>query len=122
MKWNLCCVLLLLAASAGLSDPHQSSSIEGFATLNATTHLTDVTIGVDSLAKGTHLQRNTNTSGYYLFEEGEPGAYSMWAEAKGYGCILIPRVAVHYGERVHQNFNFVRGAPGSCEPVEEKSK
>ena len=120
MKFKSRWLALFFAASISPSDPHQSSSIEGFVTLNAATQLADVKIGVDGLARGMHLQVKTNTSGHYLFEEVLPGAYSMWADAKGYGCILIPRVPVHYGERVRRDFNFVRGrVPGACEPVEQ---
>jgi hypothetical protein len=123
MKWKSVCLALFFTASVVVSDPHQSSSIEGFVTLNAVTHLAGVTIGVDRLGQETHLHLKTNTSGHYLFEEVQPGAYSMWADAKGYGCILIPRVAVHYGERVRQDFNFVRGQiPGGCEPVEKNDR
>lgn len=56
-----------------------------------------------------------------MFEEMRPGAYSVWADAKGYGCILIPHFVVHYGERVRQDFNFIGGkAYGGCESVEKK--
>jgi hypothetical protein len=47
----------------------------------------------------------------------------MWADAEGYGCILIPRVVVHDGERVRQDFNFARGkAYGGCAAAEKKKK
>lgn len=117
------CMIFFFAASTGASDRHGSSSIEGGVTLNTTIHLAGATISVDSLARGVHIQRETDGSGYYLFEEIQPGAYSMWADAKGYGCILIPRVAVHYDERVRQDFNFVRGKTyKSCEGVDKKEK
>lgn len=123
MKALSLCLLLFVAAPIGASDRDKSSGIEGTVTLNTTIHLAGVTIGVDSLARGTHIQSETNESGNYLFDDVRPGAYSMWAEAKGYGCILIPRVAVHYSERVRQDFNFVRGKSyESCEGVEKKKR
>lgn len=121
MKLKCQYLVLLFAVSILASDARKVSSVEGAVTLNSMTALSGVTIELDNLARGTHLQSTTNTSGYYLFEEIRPGAYSMWADAKGYGCILIPRLAVHYGERVRQDFNFVRGkAYGGCEAVEKK--
>jgi hypothetical protein len=33
----------------------------------------------------------------------------MWAEASGYGCIVIPRVIVKDGERVRRDFHFAKG-------------
>ena len=73
------------------------------------------------MARGKFSQATTDVSGYYLFDDVRPGAYSMWAEARGYGCILIPHIAVHYGERVRQDFNFVRGKSyDGCEAIERK--
>ena len=121
MKFKCWCPILFFAASTLASDPSKISGVEGFVTLNAVASLPGVTIGVGSQVRGTHLQTTTNTSGYYLFDEIRPRAYTMWAEARTYGCILIPRVVVHYGERVRQDFNFVRGkAYGGCEPVDRK--
>jgi hypothetical protein len=114
--------LLFLAASTVGNDLPNASSIEGFVTLNSASYLAGVKVGVDNRARGTHFEGKTNTSGYYMFEDIRPGAYSIWAEVKGYGCILIPRLAVHYGERVRQDFNFVAGgAHEGCEPVEKKT-
>lgn len=116
-------LVLLLTASTGARDLHKGSSIEGFVTLNATTFLSGVAIGVDGLGGSEHIESKSDGSGHYLFEEIRPGAYSMWADAKGYGCILIPRVAVHYEERVRQDFNFIRGrAYGGCEATKKRSK
>lgn len=107
-------LLLGLATLAGSAN--KSSTVDGFVTLNATVPLAGVTIGIDSRAWGIHLESTTNASGYYLFQDVRPGAYAMWADAKGYGCILIPHVAVNYDAHVRQDFNFVRGkAYGGCD-------
>jgi hypothetical protein len=121
MKVSCCCVALLFALPILAGNSDKRPGIEGFVTLNETIPLAGVTIGIDSLAQGTYWETTTNTSGYYLFEEVRPGAYSMWADAKGYGCILIPHVAVHYDERVRQDFNFARGkAYGGCNAAPKK--
>ena len=109
MKVSLSCLTLLLAVPILAGNSNKSSSVEGFVTLNAMVPLAGVTVEIDSRGWGIHLEGTTNTSGHYLFQEVRPGAYSMWADAKGYGCILIPHVAVNCDARVRQDFNFVRG-------------
>jgi hypothetical protein len=99
-------------------NPDKISCVEGNVTLNSLTPLSGVTIGVDSTTRDIHLQRTTNSAGYFLFEQIRPGPYTIWADAKGYGCILIPRLIVPRGERVRQDFNFIRGGLyGACEPL-----
>lgn len=123
MKALVCWLILFFSAPIAGHDTHKSSSIHGFVTLNTTIYLADVKIGLDSLATGVHIESETDVSGHYLFDEVRPGAYSMWADAKQYGCILIPRVAVHYDERVRQDFNFVRTiSRKGCEAIERKKK
>lgn len=120
MKARYWCVIFFIAGSSLASGPGKNSSIEGLVTLNGLTPLPNVTIGLENAARGTHFEAKTNTSGYYLFEEVRPGPYTIWAEAIGYGCILIPRLIVERGERVHQDFKFVRGKVGrECEPLEK---
>ena len=121
MKFKCWCLIFLFAASSRATDTNQRAIIEGFVTLNAVSPLSGVTIGIEELARGKYSQATTDVSGYYLFDDVRPGAYSMWAEARGYGCILIPHITVRYGERVRQDFNFVRGkAYGGCEPIEKR--
>ncbi len=120
MKFTKWCLIFLFTASTLATGPTRSS-VDGLVTLNGISPLPDVTVGLEGLANGRHWQAKTNASGYYLFEDVRPGAYSMWADARGYGCILIPRVAAHQGERVRQDFSFVRGkAYGACEGSEKK--
>ena len=91
------------------------SGIDGVVTLNATEPLVSVRIGVARAARTGHFETWTDSKGRYSLDL-EPGAYSMWAEAKDYGCILIPHVAIHDQERVHEDFNFVRRRiRGSCD-------
>ncbi|MBV8573214.1 MAG: carboxypeptidase regulatory-like domain-containing protein [Acidobacteriaceae bacterium] len=120
MNFRRCCLVVAVAFSCLASDDTHRSSVEGAVTLNSRSALPAVTIGIDSRGEGVHLETVTNTAGYYLFAEVKPGAYSMWADARGYGCILIPRVAVQYGQRVRRDFNFVRAQPREgCEPLTE---
>jgi hypothetical protein len=115
-------VALLFAISGTAYDASQDSCIEGFVTFRNTAYLAGVRIGVHSLAKDLYLEAETNASGYYAFAALPPGGYGMWADAKDYGCILIPRVPVHYGERVRQDFNFSGRIPrGGCDAIEKAS-
>jgi Carboxypeptidase regulatory-like domain len=120
MKFACQCIAVFFGLSILASDAPNASSVEGVVTLNSMAPLRGVAIGLSNLVRGTSLQAATNMSGYYLFGEVRPGSYTIWADAKGYGCILIPRVVVRYGERVRQDFNFVRGKVyGGCEEVEK---
>jgi hypothetical protein len=122
MKLRLVSTLfLLLIFRRALASDTVSSSIEGLVTLNAAAALPGVTIGVDSVTRGNHLEATTNVTGHYILQEVRPGTYSVSAEAKGYGCIIYPHVAVNYGQKVRQDFNFVRGKSlGGCEPLDKK--
>lgn len=114
--------IVLIAVLFATSLVAGEASVQGFVALNAVASLPGVTIGLDNLGHGTHFEATTDGSGYYQFPEVTPGAYSIFADAKGYGCILIPHLAVHYGEQVRQDFNFVRGrAYDGCD-VENKKK
>jgi hypothetical protein len=122
MKVKHACALFLLATFTLGVDRTKTSSVEGFITLNGQTPIANATVGLQNEARGTHLQRQTDTSGYYLFEEVMPGPYTIWAEATGYGCILIPRLIVERGQRVHQDFTFVRGTiKRDCEPLKQSA-
>lgn len=117
------CLLLLLCIMVS-AQPDQSSGIEGFVTSDLATVIPNATVGVDNLTKGFHRETVTNTSRYYVIEQLNPGAYSISAEVKGVGCIIYPHVAVFPGQRVRQDFRFVRAnrSPGGCEPLQKKSK
>lgn len=122
MKAACWSVALLFAIAGMASDASQESSIEGFVTFHNTAYLAGVRIGVHSLAKDLYLEAKTNASGYYVFATLPAGAYGMWADARDYGCILIPRVPVHYGERVRQDFNFSGRIPREgCDAIEKTS-
>src|SRR5689334_14839630 len=114
------CLLLLFAAIVG-GEPKQASSVEGFVTSELTASLPGAKIGLDGLAKPIHRETRTDASGYYFLGDLQPGAYTVWAEVTGLGCIIYPRVIVNYGERVRKDFQFIRGKrPGGCEPLQKK--
>lgn len=103
-------------------DRANISGVEGLVTLNGQTPLANAKIGLENEARGTHLQRQTDASGYYLFEGVLPGPYTIWAEASGYGCILIPHLIVERGRQVRQDFTFVRGTvKRECEPLKQSA-
>jgi hypothetical protein len=117
------CVLFILFGIVAGAQADRSSGIEGFVTSDIAAVIPNARIGVDSVTKGFHRETVTNASGYYLVDELNPGAYSVWAEVKGLGCIIYPHVAVFPGQRVRQDFHFARAKryPGSCEPLQKKS-
>ena len=102
-------------------EPNTRSSLDGFVTSDLTAALPGATVGIDGLTGGLHRQTATNSSGYYLLDDVPPGGYSVWAEVRGYGCIIYPHVAVFRGQRTRQDFHFVRGKrlPKGCQPVEK---
>ncbi|HEY3453814.1 MAG TPA: carboxypeptidase-like regulatory domain-containing protein [Bryobacteraceae bacterium] len=102
----------------------RASGIEGFVTADVTASIPNARIGVDSVTKGLHRETVTDASGYYLFSELNPGAYSVWAEVPGLGCIVYPHVVVFPGQIVRQDFHFVRARPyaETCEPIQKKVK
>ena len=90
MKLTWQCLAVFVALAMLATDAPKVASVEGVVTLNSMAPLRAVTIGLSNRTKGTSLQAATDTSGYYLFGEVRPGGYTIWADAKGYGCILIP--------------------------------
>ena len=120
MKVVLFCLVLFVTAYGYVDEPEKGSSVEGSVTLNDLTPLPNVTIGLENTARGTFFKSKSNASGYYLFQQIRPGSYTIWAEASGYGCILIPRIIVQRGERTRQDFRFVRGRGiDDCEPRQQ---
>jgi hypothetical protein len=114
------CLLFLIAVIGG-GEPNQISSIEGFVTSEVTASLADAKIGLDGLARPIHRETRTDASGYYFLGDVQPGAYTLWADVAGMGCIMYPRVVVNYSEHVRRDFQFIRGKrPGGCEPLEKK--
>lgn len=122
MKMNLLCLLLLVVHANSAAMSSDASGVDGFVTSNIQAVIAGAPVGVDSLANGLHRETVTDSSGYYLIDNLRPGAYSVWAEFKGYGCIIYPHVPVIEGQRRRQNFHFVRAKrfPQNCLPLENR--
>lgn len=108
-------LILCLAVIAFAQTPNRASCVEGTITVNSKTPLPGVAVELYDLEHGHHSQTKADMLGYYLFDKIRPGVYSIWVDADRHGCILIPKVAVHHGERVRRDFNFESGKRyGSC--------
>ena len=123
MKLAVSCLFLFLVGAIMAREPSARSSIDGMVTSDLATVLPGATVGLSSLTGAIHRETVTNLSGYYLLDDLPAGGYTLWAEARGYGCILYPHVAVFRGQRIRQDFHFVRTKrlPKNCEPVEQKT-
>lgn len=122
MKFLKVCLLFLLANGLRPQEQQQSSAIEGFVTSDIAAVVPGATIRLDSITRGYHRDTQTNSSGYYMLDEVQPGAYSLCAEVRGLGCIIYPHVALSPRQHLHQDFVFVRAKryPEGCEPPTNK--
>jgi hypothetical protein len=100
--------IAVFAAFISLGDADQPAGLEGFVSADLSAAVSGAKIGVDSVSKGFHRETETDVTGYYSINELSPGAYSIWAEVKGLGCIIYPHVSLEPGKRVRQDFRFVR--------------
>jgi len=123
IRVNRRCLFLLVTAPLLAAQTGDRSSIDGFVTRDMAA-VSGATIGIDKKNEGFHLQTTTNKSGYYSIEDLDPGGYSVWAEIKGYGCIIHPHVPLFPGKHAHQTFHFARAKrnPGNCEPIQKTVK
>lgn len=113
----LFCVLLLTAEVGAKSE---CGGIEGHVMLGASRPLGNVSVSAGSRSMNLYFESTSDLSGYYALNEIPAGRYSMFADAKAFGCILILRVVVHQGERVRQDFHFERfGKKEGCEAGEK---
>jgi hypothetical protein len=87
-------ILLFLIGRTVASEPARPASIDGFVTGTGATVLGGVAIGVNELNEGRYQQAVSDHAGYYRVDHLTSGAYSIWAEAKGYGCIVYPNLAL----------------------------
>lgn len=117
---KLWCVVLIFFAETVVSAPKKPSGVEGVVTLDGSA-FAGVEVEASSASIGAFWETSTNRAGYYSLDDIRPGRYTMWAEASGHGCIVIPRVLVKSGEGVRQDFHFAKGKtyPG-CESLKHK--
>ena len=104
-----------------MAETDKPSGIDGFVTTELTAAVPGARVGIDSLSTGFHRETLTDVTGYYSIDDLTPGAYSIWAEVRGLGCIIYPRVALLPGKRVRQDFRFVRTRryPGACDGLKQ---
>ena len=130
MKFACLSVALLAGLFVGAQQPPrsagiaQSAVVEGYVTTEEASALPGANIGLDSLTHGYHRSAVADVSGHYLMDELQPGAYSLFAEVKGQGCILLPHVTLQPGQHLRQDFHFTRSAryPNACAPAQSKGK
>jgi hypothetical protein len=99
-------LVLLIGAAAWASDPNQATTLEGYVTAPGPACLQGVAITVDSNTRAMHFETKTYERGYYRFADLPPGAYTVCADARSEGCILIPRLVLNHGEHARQDFHF----------------
>jgi len=106
--------LVLILALLSASPERQAGLIamgvvEGAITTDGGAPLPGVKIAIDGLAKPVHLETLSNAAGQYEIANVPPGAYTVSAEAKGFGCVIIPRLVLEGGKRSKQDFEFLHG-------------
>jgi hypothetical protein len=124
MRFIALLALSLVSAGRLSTQPQAECEIQGFVTGDPGGNIANAVIGVDNLSRQIHRQTVTDSSGHYVIANLEPGGYSAWAEVKGYGCIIYPNVSLFSGDRVRQDFHFVRPEhiKNNCAPKPESSR
>jgi hypothetical protein len=100
---------LLFAFPEGQQGLGSAAAIEGVANTDGGAPLPGVKIALDSLTKPQHFEIQTNATGRYAIENLSPGVYTVTADAKGFGCVIIPKVILEGGKRLKQDFEFLHG-------------
>ena len=113
-------VFLILLAEILIASTKKITGVDGVVTIDGSP-FAGVEVEASSASIGAFWETSTNRSGQYSLDEIRPGRYTMWAEASGYGCIVIPRVLIKDGARTRQDFHFRKGRtyPG-CESLKPK--
>jgi hypothetical protein len=110
-------ILALLVASPFVQvGPGSGAAIEGAITTDGGRPLPGVKIAVDGLTKPLHFETRSDTAGHYAIENVPDGSYTVLADARGFGCVVIPKVVLESGKRLKQDFEFLHGRKKlSCE-------
>jgi hypothetical protein len=87
--------------------PSPVAAIEGSTSTDGGAPLPGVKVAIDSLTRPEHFVTHSSAAGRYALENIPPGMYTMLAEAKGFGCVIIPKVLIEPGKRVKQDFEFL---------------
>ena len=89
--------------------PSPAAAVEGSATTDGGAPLPGTRIAIDSLTKPQHFETRSDIVGHYVIENVPPGVYTVLADAKGFGCVIIPKVVIEEGKRLKQDFEFLHG-------------
>lgn len=111
MTLSQVCLYLIVAGSilcAQEPPPSAPPAVEGFVTSDVTAIVPGATIHLDSRTLSYHRETTTDASGHYVMEDLRPGAYSLYAEVPAFGCITYPHIPLMPGQRLRQDFVFVR--------------
>jgi len=119
--------LLILALLAGApstqAGPSPAAAIEGSTTTDGAAPLPGVKITIDNLLKPQHFETRSNAAGLYAIENVPPGTYTVLADAKGFGCVVIPKVVMQSGKRVKQDFEFLHTRKKlGCDAIPQKHR
>jgi hypothetical protein len=106
---SLLILALLFAFPEGQQRLSPAGAIEGAVITDGGAPLPGVKITIASLTKPGHFEASSNAAGRYVIESVPEGSYSVAAEAKGYGCVIIPKVVFQGGKRLKQDFEFLHG-------------
>ena len=126
-KANTMVPILILALLAGSpstrAGPSAAAAIEGTTTTDGAAPLPGVNIKIDNLVRLQHFETRSNTAGRYVIENVPPGTYTVLADAKGFGCVVIPAVVMQSGKRVKQDFEFLHSRKKlGCEAIPTKRR
>ena len=111
--------LLILA----LLTVSPAATIEGSATTDGAAPLPGVKIAVDNLMRPQHFETRSNAAGHYVIENVPPGRYTVLADARGFGCVVIPVLVMQSGKRVKQDFEFLHTRKKlGCDTIPQKRR
>jgi|SRR6185437_15787891 Carboxypeptidase regulatory-like domain len=96
----------LLSVSAVLVGESECGEIEGNALLGLSHPLAEVSVSATSRMAHLYFDDITDVNGHYKLEMLPAGNYQVFADANGYGCVLIPHLIVGEGQHVRQDFHF----------------
>jgi Carboxypeptidase regulatory-like domain len=114
----MACAILL---SAVIAFAHTPGAIAGRVLDRNGNPLSNVSVTAVNAVSGIEKHATTDSSGSYVIQPLPPARYILRAEAKSYGCIIVPEVIVEDGQRAQQDFRFTgNAAPSGCEPGSSK--
>jgi hypothetical protein len=116
-------IVITVLSCAAMLLAHTPGAVGGIVLDPRGNPLAGVSVTAVNAVSGFEKHSLTDASGWYRVESLPPARYILRAEAKSYGCIIVPEVIVEDGQRVQQDFQFTGNpAPAGCEPAPAKKK